>query len=173
MAVGDSGWGSFVDGFLSTWRRVITDPHGFIADMPLAGGLGHPAAFLVVCAAVNAAGHLISGWGIVGLLWVLIAQVIAALLAAVLFVLVAQHLFNGRAGFEPTFRVVAYASAPLVFLWVPLVGWLARIYSAYLLVRGLERVQGLDTTRAVLTMVLGLGALWLLRAVRMGGPAWF
>jgi len=40
-------------------------------------------------------------------------------------------------------------------------------------VRGLEQVQAIDATRAVLTVLLGLGALWLLRAARAGGPVWF
>jgi hypothetical protein len=53
------------------------------------------------------------------------------------------------------------------------VGWLGRLYSAYLMVRGLERVQALDSTRAVLTMGLGVGALWLLRDVGGGGAGWF
>ena len=78
------------------------------------------------------------------------------------FTVIAQQLFEGKAGFEPTFRVVAYATAPLVFSWVPLVGTVAGLYAAYLMMRGLERVQVMDTTRAVLTVVLGVVAIWLL-----------
>ena len=50
---------------------------------------------------------------------------------------------------------------------------LAWLYTVILVMRGLEQVQGVDTTRAVLTVALGLTALWLLRVVRAGGPAWF
>ena len=32
--------------FADTWRRVVTDPRGFFAEMPLAGGLGEPMTFL-------------------------------------------------------------------------------------------------------------------------------
>jgi hypothetical protein len=99
-------------------------------------------------------------------------QIVAALVMAALFVLIAQNLFDGRGGFEPTFRIVAYAWAPLVVYWVPLLGVLAWVYSAYLLLRGLERAQRLDTTRAALTLVIAVAILWVLRSVRTGGPAW-
>jgi hypothetical protein len=155
-----------MENLVATWRRVVTDPVGFFADMPEAGGLGQPAAFLALCVAANGLGHLLTGGGLGGAVGRVAAQVIGAVVSAVLFVLIAQHLFGGRAGFEPTFRVVAYAAAPRVFLWVPLVGVLAWAYSAYLTVRGLERVHALDVTRAVLTLVLGVGVLWLLSAAR-------
>jgi hypothetical protein len=161
------------EAFVATWRRVMTDPRGFFADMPQAGGLGEPTGFLAICAAVSALGHLLVGWGLGGMVWIFAGQVIGAFLAAAVLVIVAQHLFEGRAGFEPTLRVVAYAAAPLVFFWVPFLGVMAWLYVAYLIVRGLEHVQGLDATRAVLTALLGLGALWLLSTVPAGGPAWF
>src|SRR5712691_13065032 len=126
------------DGFVATWRRVMTDPGGFFADMPETGGLADPALFLVACAAVNALGHLLTGWGIVGMVTIFVAQVAAGFVGAAILVLVAQNLFGGRAGFEPTFRVVAYAAAPRILLWVPVLGPLALVYSAYLIVRGLE-----------------------------------
>ena len=162
-----------LEAFPTTWRRIMTDPHGFFADMPETGGLGQPFGFLAICAAVNAAGHLLVGGGVRGLVVALVGQLIGAVLVAALFVLVAQHLFEGRGGFESTFRVVAYAAAPLVVLWVPVLGVLAWLYRAYLMLRGVERVQGLDTTRALLTVLVGLGALGVLGAVRPGGPLWF
>ena len=55
--------------------------------------------------------------------------------------------------------------------WVPLLGRLAFLYAAYLMIRGIERVQGLDTTRAVLTVVLGAGVLWIL-GISGVGPVW-
>jgi len=155
-----------LEGFPATWKRVVTDPHGFIADMAETGGLGEPATFLASCAALNAAGHLVIGSGVAGMVWMFVWQLIAAVVIAVLFVLVAQHLFEGRGGFEPTFRVVAYAWAPLVFYWVPVVGAIAWLYGAYLMLRGLERVQRLDTTRAVLTLLIGFAAVWALRGLR-------
>jgi len=157
--------------FPAVWQRVITDPLGFFADMPETGGLQHPTVFLVLCAAINALGHLLLFAGLGGMVVIFVWQVIAAFVSAALFVLIAQNLFGGRAGFEPTFRVVAYSWAPLVIAWLPFIGRIALIYAAYLMIRGLERIQELDTTRAVLTVLLGAGALWALGIAGIG-PAW-
>ena len=164
---------SAVEGFPNTWRRIMTEPHAFFADLPETGGLGGPATFLVICAALNALGHLLVGWGLGGALGIFVGQVVGAFVLAAILVLIAQQLFDGKGGFEPTFRVVAYAAAPLVFFWVPVAGRLAWLYGAYLILRGLERVQQLDATRAVLTLALGVAAVWLLGSLRAGGPVWF
>jgi len=63
---------------------------------------------------------------------------------------------------------VAYAWAPLVVAWLPGVGSLALVYAAYLMLRGIERVQSQDTTRAALTLVISLAILWIL--ARAGRP---
>jgi hypothetical protein len=171
MSVSESQARAF-EGFPVTWKRVITDPHGFIADLPETGGLGDPLTFLAICAGANALGHLLKWWGIGGMIAIFLWQLVAAFLLATLFVLIAQNLFEGRGGFEPTFRVVAYAWAPLVVAWIPVIGVIAWLFSAYLIIRGLERVQRIDTVRAVLTLVIGTAVVWVLRAVRSGGPVW-
>ena len=172
MSVNESQARAAFEAFPVTWKRVVTEPHGFIATLPEVGGLGEPLTFLLLCAAGNALGHLLLGWGPRGMIAIFVWQLIAAFLLAALLVLVAQNLFEGRGGFEPTFRVVAYAWAPLVVAWMPIVGVIAWLFSAYLIVRGLERVQRIDTVRAVLTLVIGTAVVWVLRAVRSGGPVW-
>lgn len=172
MAVPDSEVRSAVEGFAATWRRVMTDPRGFFADMPETGGLRAPLTFLAVCAGINALGHLLVLAGVRGMIAVFVGQLVGAFVAAAVFVLVAQNLFEGRAGFEPTFRVVAYASAPSVFFWIPALGVVAWIYDAYLTMRGLERVHAIDTTRAVLTVVVGLIVLTLLGFALGGRRHW-
>ena len=162
MTATEPGWRSAMANFTQTWQRVMTDPHGFFAEMPQAGGLGDPGTFLVITAAINAVGHLILGWGIVGMLAFFVFHLVLAGVAAALFTVIAQQLFEGRAGFEPTFRVTAYSTAPLVFSWVPFVGTVAQLYAAYLALRGIERVHVVDTTRAVLIVVLGVVVVWLL-----------
>jgi hypothetical protein len=173
MAVGASEVRSPLEDFPTTWRRVLTDPDGFFADMPQTGGLGAPTSFLAICAGINALGHLLVGFGLRGALWVFVGEVAGAFIAAALFVVIAQQLFGGRAGFESTYRVVAYASAPSVVFWLPYLGMLAWLYGAYLIVRGLERMHAFDATRAVLTLALGLVVLWLVSAVPTRGTGWF
>ena len=168
MATPEFATRSSFEEFPTVWQRVVTDPHGFFADMPETGGLGQPMVFLAICAGINALGHLLFVVGIGGMIGIFIWQMVAAFTAAALFVLIAQNLFAGRAGFEPTFRVVAYAWAPLVIGWVPVVGRLAVLYTAYLLIRGLERVQAIDTARTVLTVVLTGVALAILHVISVG-----
>jgi hypothetical protein len=98
-------------------------------------------------------------------------QIVVAFVLAALLVLIAQNLFAGRAGFEPTFRVVAYAWAPLILGWVPFIRRIALVYAVYLMIRGVERVQGLEPVRAVLTVLLGAAAIWALGLAGFG-PVW-
>jgi hypothetical protein len=155
-------------GFVETWRRVTTDPRGFFTEMPEAGGLQEPLIFLAVCAALNALGTLLVGWSLGAAIATFIWVVVAGFVSAAALTLVAQHLFAGRAGFEPTFRVVAYASAPVVLYWVPRLWVLALLYVWYLQIRGVERVNDFEPTPAVLTVVIKTGVLILIAAALRG-----
>jgi hypothetical protein len=79
---------------------------------------------------------------------------------------IARQLFGGAGDYEATYRAVAYASAPAALLWLPLVKPLVALYSLYLLIVGLERAQGFDTVKAVLTVLLAAVVLvavgWML-----------
>ncbi len=98
-----------------------------------------------------------------------LSVIVGAFAVATLLTLIAQHVFDGRAGFEPTFRVVAYALAPAVLFWVPRLAVLAWIYSWYLQVRGIERVHAFDAPRAVLTVAVGAATLVITAAGLAGG----
>ncbi|MCW5892194.1 MAG: YIP1 family protein [bacterium] len=154
--------------FPDTWRRVMTDPRGFFADMPQAGGLAEPLTFLAAVAAVNAAGRFLICWCLGGAVWTFIATIALGFVVATLLTLVAQHLFDGRGGFEPTFRAVAYGFAPAVFFWVPRLGILAALYALFLQVRGTERVHTLDAVPAVLSVLIAAAATVLV-AAGLGG----
>src|SRR5262249_11841019 len=119
-----------------------------------AGGRREPLAFLAGCAALDAVGTLLVSWRVGTVIGTFIAVIASAFVAAAALTLVAQNLFDGRAGFEPTFRVVAYATAPIVFLSVPRRSVLAPLYCCDLRVRGVERVQQFDTSRAVLAVAV-------------------
>ncbi len=155
-------------GFLETWRRVVTDPRGFFTDMPQTGGLQEPLVFLGLCAALNALGTLLFGWSLGGAIAGFIWVIAGAFISAAVLTLVAQHLFDGRAGFEPTFRVVAYAAAPVALLWLPRLWVFVVLYSWFLQVRGVERVNDFEPTPAVLTVAIKTGALLLIAAALRG-----
>lgn len=158
------------DDFVTTWRQVVQNPVGFFATMPESGGLGEPMRFLGICAAIDAAGTLLVTWSlhatIAAAVWLLVGSIV---LAAVL-TLVSQHLFEGRAGFEPVFRVVAWGSAPAVAFWIPRFGGLACLYAWYLHVRGVERVQNLDAARATLATTVAWVGVWLVVRGLAGAP---
>jgi hypothetical protein len=155
-------------GFPETWRRIVTDPRGFFAEMPRTGGLHEPLVFLAVCAVLNGLGSLIFGWGLGGAIAGTISFVVGEFIAAGLLTAIAQHLFDGRAGFEQMFRVVAYAAAPLVFLWVPRLWGFAVLYAWFLQIRGVQQVNDFEPMPAVLTVALKIGALTLL-GIALGG----
>jgi hypothetical protein len=157
--------------WVTTWRQVVQDPVGFFATMPEAGGLGDPLRFLAICAAIDAAGTFVVTWGsVVAAVRVFLAVIVGAFLVATALTLVTQQLFEGRAGFEPVFRVVAYGFAPAVAFWVP---WLAAIpclYAWYLHVRGIERVQALDAMRATVATTVAWAAVWIVVRGLQGYP---
>jgi len=157
--------------FPDTWRRVVSDPRGFFADMPLAAGLGEPLAFLAICAAIAGLGTLVVSWSPWVAVGSVFALIVVALLEAAVLTIVAQQLFDGRAGFEPTCRVVAYGFAPGVFLWVPRLAVIAWLWILFLQVRGVERVHAIDATRAVLSVLVATAATVLV-ALGLRGGLW-
>jgi hypothetical protein len=156
-------------GFPATWRRVVSDPQGFFSEMPLADGLGAPLGFLAVCAGLAGLGTLVVSWSLWTALGTALALIVLALWHAVVLTVVAQQLFDGRAGFEPTCRVVAYGFAPGVFLWVPRLAVIAALWILFLQVRGVERVHVLDAPRAVLAVVVAAAASTLVVLGLRGG----
>src|SRR5262249_60612180 len=140
------------------------DARAVFTEMPQAGGLQEPLIFLAACAGLNALGTLLVGWNLGGAVASFIWLVAGGFVAAAALTLVAQHLFDGRAGFEPTFRVVAYAAAPVVFFWVPRLWILPLLYRWYLQIRGVERINEFEPVPAVLTVAIKTGALILLAA---------
>lgn len=159
--------------FVSTWRQVVTAPVAFFALMPETGGLGEPLRFLAICAAVDAAGTLLVTWSLFAAIGTFLGLIVGSFLLATILTLVTQHLFEGRAGFEPVFRVVAYGSAPAVAFWLPWLAALACLYAWYLHVRGVERVQGLDVSRAVLATTVAWVAVWIVvRGLAGYPPGW-
>ena len=74
MATREFEGAAALEGFPNAWKRVMTDPRAFFAEMPEVGGLQPPLAFLGVTAVINAAGHLVLGWGLGGFLRIVLWQ---------------------------------------------------------------------------------------------------
>jgi len=148
----------FAQSFIGVWKRVTSEPRSFFQEMPVSGGLTNPLIFAVVCLAISGLGFLIIGPRVRALSFV-VEGVIRSFVYAALFVLIARQVFGGTGDYEATYRVVAYAMAPFALYWIPLVGKLAALYSMVLVMVGLERVQGFDAVKSVLTLLLSAIAI--------------
>ncbi len=153
------------------WRQVLTDPAGFFQEMPVTGGLGTPLAFLAACAVLFAVGIVLVsgnfGWGLGLLIWAIVKVAIGAAIIR----LAASSLFDGQAGYEATFRACSYAAAPIVFLWIPVIQYFAALYLAYLLAKGIERVNGFRMAEALLSLVAA-GAVGACVLLALGLADW-
>ncbi|MCC6766994.1 MAG: YIP1 family protein [Deltaproteobacteria bacterium] len=161
----------FAESFVGVWKRVVTDPRGFFQDMPTRGGIQAPLLFLMGCLVVAALGYLVlgpRGFGLSLVFW----GMLRSFLYAAVFLLVARQIFSGSADFEATYRVIAYATAPMAFMFLPLVGGLTFLYTLFLVIVGLERVNGFDAVKSVLTVLLaGLVIVTLGWALGLHGHA--
>jgi len=126
-------------------------------------------AFAAICLAIAGAGFLLGGRGMGFALLVVVGGVVRLFISAALLSLIARTLFEGRGDFEATFRVCAYAAAPVVLLWVPGIRYLAALYIAYLVIIGLQRAHEFDSVKAVLTVgVTTIVGIFL--SLPFGGP---
>jgi len=162
----------FIYSFARVWKKVMTDPQGFFLAMPLTGGLMNPLLFAALSLMFAGVGFMMSGGGGRLAVLILLGGIVRLFISAALLLLIAHRLFEGKGDFEATFRACAYAAAPVVFLWVPGVRYLAVLYSGYLVIIGLQRAQGFDSVKAALTVVLAMMAGVFL-AFPFGGPGRF
>jgi len=159
----------FIYSYGQLWKKIITGPQGFFPAMPLTGGLTNPLLFAVISLALTGVGFIVRGGGVKLALIILLMGVVRLFISAALLLLIAWRLFEGKGDFEATFRACAYATAPVVLLWVPGIRSLAVLYSGYLVILGLQRAQGFDSVKATLTVVLALIAGVFLSFL-FGGP---
>lgn len=87
-------------------------------------------------------------------IFVLIGGFILTLIGAA-WVHIFTYLLGGRRGIMQTLAATVYASTPgHLFSWIPLIGFIAMIWSLVLLVIGIRELQALSTTRAILAVAI-------------------
>lgn len=158
----------FPSSYANVWKRVVSEPRAFFQEMPVTGGLLNPFLFLLISLAVTAVVYLIFGPRPFALRFVF-GEVMRAFVGAAVLTLIARQIFSGTGNYEATFRVVAYAAAPLALLWIPLIGKLAALYTVFLTIIGLERAHGFDAVKSVLTVILAIVVMYVL-AWTFGAP---
>ena len=149
---------SFPSGFVEQLKATIFKPDKFFKDMPAGGGYAQPAIFLVITSAVHAIPSAILHGKPLGVIMEFIGGFFFfAFLAGVLFGL--GKMFGGQGSFQGTFRVAAYSSGPKMITWIPWIGQVFGLYSAYLLVVGMQHVHKIPGRKAAIVVAIPIGVL--------------
>ena len=63
-------------------------------------------------------------------------------------------LFGGTKRYQETFKVTAYASAPIIFSFIPMIGYAASIYVIVLNIIGIQKRQHLSLGKSIAVVLL-------------------
>mgnify|MGYP006292836843 CR=1 FL=1 len=164
----------FFTGLRLTITRAMLSPRRFFSHMPVANGLSMPLVFYLLIAEVQALAQFFwqlagiapqmgqgSQMGVAGVGSALILIVYPLFLTCILFFVSGINhacliaLRAGEAGFQGTFRTVAYGSAPFVLAVIPLVGpMLGGVWAMVCTIIGLSCVHRTSLGRVLLAMFL-------------------
>ncbi len=71
-------------------------------------------------------------------------------------------LFGGKGTYTQSYRLYVYSHTPkFVFGWIPVIGFLAEIYSLVLLIIGTQRLHGISRNRAIWMYLIPYVAIML------------
>ncbi|WP_119067698.1 YIP1 family protein [Rubrobacter indicoceani] len=170
-----------VGSFVATVRGVVLSPVAFFRGIRRSGDFVGPLVFALICsvvagilaAFVSLLANLVSGNGfgaaVGGFFAALVGAPVAALIGlfvgAGIYHLVVLLLVRPNAGFEGSFRVVAYASVVQLVSWIPILGGLLALYGIVLGVFGMREVHGTTTGRAVAVILLPTAVVLLVGLV--------
>ncbi|MFO8031485.1 MAG: YIP1 family protein [Desulfohalobiaceae bacterium] len=182
----------FFPGLWLTIKLVLLAPVGFFSRMPLGRGFAMPLIFYLLIAEVQVlsiffwrmAGVLpgmedeaasIFGLALTGAGAFTLLVLYPLLMAAYIFFYSAvSHLCllavkSGEKGFEATFKVIAYANAPMILGVVPVLGpWAGFVWSLVCTFFGFRVVHETPGPRVLLAMVLPYLFLMLLSLLLLG-----
>lgn len=116
-------------------------------------GAAAPSVMGVPVTPEMGAGAGIGGF-ISGVIGSLIVNIIMLFVVGVI-VHVFVYLLGGRRGIVETLKAFAYGDTPgQLFGWIPIVGFIAWLYSLYLWIIGIRELQEMSTSRAALAVIL-------------------
>jgi hypothetical protein len=177
-AGGDFDYRDLVPSFIQTVREVLFNPVNFFRSIRREGDFLNPLLFAIICALISGVIggilrliiKLISGAGAGGAFGSLIANIIFIPIgtaiglfigAAIYHLLVLLIIRPSHAGYEATFRVVAYAAVLQLLSWlayIPILGILVAlaigIYNVVLTVIGVREMHATTTGRAVAVVLI-------------------
>lgn len=175
---GDFNLSDPVQSFVRTTREVLLNPVSFFRSVPRQGGFLPPLAYALICSVIAGVLSgiislfvaLIGDQGFGAALGALFFTIIVTPIATAVGLFIAAGIYHllvwilvkpSNAGFEATFRVVAYASALQLLSWlaaVPILGILVAIaigvYGIVLSILGIREVHATSTGKAALVVLI-------------------
>jgi len=179
-----------VGSFIRTAQNVVINPIGFFRGIPKQGNFVNPLVFALICAVISGIlGGIVNfliglafssgNQGIAGAFLSLIGNIILTPIGVAIGLFIGAGIYHllvlllvrpSNAGFEATFRVVAYASVIQLVSWIPIVGIIAGLYAVVLSVLGIREVHNTTTGKALLVVLIPVAVL-LLIALIIGAAA--
>ena len=160
-------------------KSIITSPTNFFNSISNESGYGGPVKFYTV---MLIAYSLLLGISSTLLLdaafevTLLIISVVTTVLVAIPLTFVGAgitHIFvsilGGKQGYNQTYKANIYSSTPSLLLgWIPIAGFMAGLYSLYLLIKGLSTLQKMSMGRAAAAVLIPIILLIIIVIVIAG-----
>jgi len=152
--------------FVATVQAVVLQPVDFFRGILRQGDFINPLIFAIICYEVSAVlGGLLQLVGVgrnIGFGGFISSIILAPIIAAIgLFIgagiihLLAMLIVGSRnAGFEGTFRVLAYSAVTSLVSWIPLIGGILSLYGIYLGIVGIREVHNTTTGKAAIVVLI-------------------
>ena len=109
------------------------------------------------------------GVGIIGIITMIIGLVIFMVIFAfidAIFYHLGAKVVGGQKPYNETLKALLYASTPGLLLgWIPIVQFIAAIWSLVLLVIGIREMQEISTGRAVAAIIVGIIIVVIIAAI--------
>jgi hypothetical protein len=188
----DFDYRQLVPSLIETVREVLFNPVNFFRSIRREGDFLNPLLFAIICALISGVlggilrliFTMVRGEGFGGAVGSLIANIFLVPIgtaiglfigAAIYHLLVLLIVRPSHAGYEATFRAVAYASALQILAWlgyIPILGIVVgiaiAIYNVVLSVIGIREMHATTTGRAVAVVLIPVVVFLLLALLLLG-----
>ena len=129
-----------------------------------------PALLIVVVVAVlvGLIGGLISGNLVFSLVLAVVSQLITWLLGSWLLAFIAKKFFKGNATTSSMMRVMGHTAIFQILGIIPFIGIIGGILQAVANVIGVREANGIDTTKAILTVIIEFVVVMVITGIIVG-----
>ncbi len=143
--------------YIDTWKNVISNPTLFFENMPKSGGYSEPIRFALINCMLGIIGFMvflslnqipIHYSSVIDFIIFLGNSLLIAGVAGLFIYFIIFKIMGGKGSFEGTFRQLAYSSAPVALLIVPILP----LCSLYLIIVGGKYVHNISRTRSAVAV---------------------